>query len=577
MGANVSFFTELKRRNVFRAGAAYVVTAWLLLQVVATIAPMLGITEATQRFVLIALVVGFPVALILAWIYELGPRGLEKDSGAPTRGLGRKIDFVIIGILVVALILSMTIRPSVDEHVESSIAVLPFTNLSGDPETVPFAAGLHDDLLTQLSRIRSIRTISRTSTLRYASTTKSVPDIAAELGVATILEAGVQRSGDRIRINAQLIRADRDEHLWAETYDRALSASNVFEIQSEIARAIASALRATLTEDDERRLANVPTRNIDALDRYFVGRQLLEQRTRESLEAALQYFDQVTRLDPEFALGWSGLADAYMLMPEYSSTVDRDYVDESARAALARALEIDADLPEVKASQAWYELRHYKWNEAEAIFREALEVNPDNVNVLHWISHVLSWQGRHGEAIEYARHALEVEPDSNMMRTNLAYILTDAGQFEEALRVGHSMSESHPDYFAQRRNLFLHELRAGRPREAANTYVGFVAAIGADPVAAREIGEMFIAWAERGEVGAITPDLIVRARLGSEDLAQVLAAVGDGEGAIHALQKALPEHSGSRSIFSMKINPLYDFIRDDPRFRALLEAAGLSE
>lgn len=571
----MSFLGELKRRNVFRVGAAYVVTVWLLIQVVATIAPMLGVGQSVQRLVLIALVVGFPVALVLAWIYELGPDGLRKDSGASARSFGRKIDFAIIGILVVALILSVATRPTVDEHVDSSVAVLPFTNLSGDVDTIPFAAGLHDDLLTQLSRIRSIRTISRTSMLRYADTTMSVPEIAAELDVATVLEAGVQRSGDRIRINAQLIRADRDEHLWAETFDRELSAGNVFDIQSEIARAIAGALRATLSEDDERRLASVPTRSIDALDRYFIGRQLLERRTRESLEAAIRYFEQVTELDPEFALGWSGLADAYMLMPEYSSTVDRKFVEENAKVALSRALALDADLPEVKASQAWFELRHYKWDEAESIFREALEVNPDNVNVLHWISHVLSWQGRHGEAIEYARHALEVEPESNMMRTNLAYILTDAGQFDEGLRIGRSMSESHPDYLAQRRNLFLHELRAGRPREAADTYVVFVTAIGADPTAAREIGDMFIAWAERGEVGEITPDLIARARLGSEDLAQVLAAVGDSEGAIRALEAALPEHSGSRSVFSMKINTLYDFFRDDPRFQAMLFEAGL--
>ena len=155
--------------------------------------------------------------------------------------------------------------------------------------------------------------------------------------MATILEGGVQRSGNRIRINAQLIRADRDEHIWADTFDRELTAGNVFEIQSEIARAIADALRATLTEDDERRLAAVPTNNIDALDRYFIGRQLLEQRTRESLDAAVRYFEQVTELDPDFALGWSGIADAYMLMPEYDPFVDRSMVDKRrAKAAIEK-------------------------------------------------------------------------------------------------------------------------------------------------------------------------------------------------------------------------------------------------
>jgi TolB-like protein len=555
---------------------AYIVSGWLIVQVVATVAPILELPDSLQQLTLTGLVIGFPVSVILAWIYELGPDGLRKDSGAENvRRHGRMLDFAIIGILVVALVLSFITRPDIDEHVDSSVAVIPFTNMSGDPDNDPFTAGIHDDLLTHLSRIKSIRTVSRTSMLQYADTALSVPDIAAELDVATILEGGVQRSGDRIRINVQLIRADRDEHLWAETYDRELSASNVFEIQSEIARSIADALRATLTEDDERRLAVVPTQDIDALDRYFIGRRLLEQRTRESLEAAIQYFEQVTEIDPGFALGWSGLADAYMLMPEYSSTFDRQLVEDKARNAVRHALDIDPNIPEVKATHAWYELRFYDWDAAEAIFRDALTVSPDNINVLHWLSHVLSFQGRFDEAIEYARRAVEVDPESNMMRTNLAYILVDAGQFDEALEVVRSMHVTAPGYVVLRRNWFLHELRAGRPVDAADTYVGYVKAIGADPDAARRIGEMWIAYAEQGEAGNITADLIDRAQLGTEDLAQVLAAVGDGEGAIRALQAAIPEHSASRSVFSMKINPLYDFIRDDPRFQAMLEDVGL--
>lgn len=548
------------------------------MQVVATVAPILGLPASVQELTLTALAVGFPVAIVLAWIYELGPDGLRKDSGTRNvPGRGRKLDFAIIGVLVVALVLSFITRPDIDEHVDSSIAVIPFANMSGNPDNDPFAAGIYDDLLTHLSRIKSIRTVSRTSMLQFADTTRSIPDIAAELDVATILEGGVQRSGSRIRINVQLIRADRDEHLWAETYDRELTASNVFRIQSEIARSIAEALRANLTEDDERRLAAVPTRNIDALDRYFIGRRLLEQRTRESLEAAIQYFEQVIELDPDFALGWSGLADAYMLMPEYSATADRAFVDRQAKAALDRALQLNPDLPEVNASWAWYQLRFYQWSLAEQIFRETLDTYPDNVNVLHWMSHVLSFQGRFDEAIGYARHALEVEPNSKMMRTNLAYILTDAGNHDEAQAISAQMRMEHPEYTAQRRNFFLHSLRAGLPEKAADLFVEFTDISGADTEAAREIGEMWTAYANQGEVGDVTEDLIERAQLGSEDLAQVLAAVGDGDGTIRALRTAIPEHSGSRSVFSMKINPLYDFIRGDPRFQAMLEEVGLAD
>ncbi len=321
----------------------------------------------------------------------------------------------------------------------------------------------------------------------------------------------------------------------------------------------------------------MPTDSLAALDAYFLGKQMLENRALESLWAAIEYFETVVELDPNFALGWSGLADAYMLLPEYSFDVDRDMVEAKAREAVSKALRIDPDIPEVRASQAWYELRFFDWDKAETIFRQAMLDAPHNTNVLHWLSHVLSWQGKHEEALSYARRAVEADPDSKMMRTNLAYILVDAGHFDEGLEIGRSLEATHPDYVIQRRNLFLHELRAGRAREAAETFTNYTAATGGDAAAAAEIGRMFVAWQDKGAVGEVTEALIARAQLGSEDLAQVLAFVGDADGAIEALRKAAAEHSGSRSVFSMKIHPGYDYFRDDPRFRALLEEVGLAD
>jgi tetratricopeptide (TPR) repeat protein len=422
-----------------------------------------------------------------------------------------------------------------------------------------------------------LKMTGRSFVLQYRNTTKTIPQIAAELGVATVVEAGIQKSGNRVRINVQLIDAAADEHLWAEQYDRELTAVNVFEIQSEIARAIAGQLRATLSSGDLKRLESVPTNDMDALQSYFIGKKMLEDRTVQSLTAAVEYFEKVVELDPNFSLGWSGLADAYMLLPEYSSSIDRELVETRARAAVTTALSLEPDLPEVRATQAWYELRFYDWAGAERIFREALVVSPDNTNVLHWLSHVLSFQGQFEEALAVARRAHEVDPASKMMRTNLAYILIDAGQFDEGLDVAWSMYDDDPEYTVQRRNLYLHELRAAQPAKAADAFVAYTTAIGGDAEAAREVGDMFVAYAERGEVGALSDELISRSLLGSEDLAQVLAFVGDAEGAIAALAVAAAEHSGSRSVFSMKINPAYDFIRDDPRFIALLQEVGLAD
>jgi tetratricopeptide (TPR) repeat protein len=190
---------------------------------------------------------------------------------------------------------------------------------------------------------------------------------------------------------------------------------------------------------------------------------------------------------------------------------------------------------------------------------------------------VLSFQGRFDEALSIARRAAAVEPASKMMRTNLVYILVDAGRFEEGLQIAEKLLEEDPGYTVQRRNYFLHELRAGHATNAANTFVAYTASIGGDAEAAREIGNMFIDYAERGQSGRLSDDLISRSLLGSEDLAQVLAFIGDAEGTIQALQVAAAENSASRSVFSMKINPAYDFIRDDPRFIDLLQRVGLAD
>ncbi len=579
----MSILAELQRRNVFRVAAFYLAAAWLFLQVVATIAPIIDLSANLQKIFLALLVIGFPIAIGLAWAFDLTPRGIERDTRATpdSRRSARLMDRTIIALLIIALAYFAVDKfvistNQVRADIGRSIAVLPFTNLSNDAANDPFTIGIHDDLLTHLSRIDALETTSRTSVLRYERTTMSIPEIARELGVAAIVEGAVQRAGDRVRINVQLIDGANDVHIWAETYDRHLTAESVFDIQSRIAQEIAANLNANLTAEERQHLDFVPTRNLDALDTYFVGKRLLEERTRDSLKAAVEYFQKVVELDPNFALGWSGLADAYMLLPEYTPFVDRELVGRMSREAIERALAIDPNIPEVRSSEAWHQLIHnYDWRGAEKTFREALRIVSDNPNVLHWLSHTLSWQGRHEDAVAIARRAVEADPKSKMMRTNLAYILVDAGQFDEGLEIAWSMYDSDPDYTVQRRNLFLHELRAGRVERAATTFINYTRAIGADTDAARQIADMFVAYAQSGEMGALTPDLIERAELGTEDLAQVFAFVGDAEGTFRALREAIDSRSGSRSVLSMKINPAYDFIRDDPRFGAMLSEIGL--
>jgi TolB-like protein/Tfp pilus assembly protein PilF len=577
----MSFLRELQRRKVIRAAAVYLVAAWVLLQVAATIASIVTLPEWFEELVLALLVIGFPIALILAWSLELTPDGLGAESATESSRGNRVVDYSILGVLSVALIwfaigrLAPEPAPS-SSPLDKSVAVLPFTNLSGDEANAAFTSGIHADLLTQLARISSVRTVSRTTVLRFGDSSKSLGEIAKELGVATIVEGGVQRSGDAVHISVQLVDAATDQPLWTQSFDRELTAANIFAIQGEIARAIADQLQAELSPEDSLRLSAIPTENLDALHSYFIGKQMLDERTRESLGLAAEYFEKAVQLDDSFALGWSGLADAYMLLPEYSYSVDRNMTKRRSREALVRALELDPSLPEVRSTEAWFQLtRNYDWQGAEKIFRETLEVFPDNTNLLHWLSHTVAWQGRQEEGVAIARRALEVDPFSRLMQMNLAYILTDAGDFESALQAAWRVRDQEPMYLAQRRNLYLHELRAGEIERGADSFVTYTTVFGGDPDAARAIGDMFVIYARDGTVGSVTDELIAGAQIGTEDLSQVLAFVGDAEGALAALDAAIEERSGSRSALSIGINPAYDFIRDDPRFEVLLKKVGL--
>lgn len=581
--------TELKRRNVMRVAVAYAIAGWVLMQIAATVLPIFEAPSWTLKVVTFLIVLGFPIALILAWAFEMTPEGIKREaevdrSASITTQTGRKLDRAIIVVLLLAITwlaadkLLWTDGETRITEDRRSVAVIPFQNMSQDAANEPFTVGIHDDLLTQISRIGSIKTISRTSVLQYRDTTKTIPEIAQELGVATILEGGVQRVGDRVRINVQLIDAATDVHLWAETYDRELSATNIFAIQSEIALAIAEALQATLTDDEQQRLVNVPTRSIAALERYFVGKQMLEGRNTESLLAAIDYFQEVIKLDADFALAYSGLADAYMLLPEYTAAIDPQEIQEKSEAATAKAISLDPDLPEVLTSMGWNRLIHdYDWAGAEEMLRRALEIQPNQSGALHWLSHVLSWQGKHEEALAVARQAVAVDPLSRLMKMNLAYIMVDAGDFGRGIPLARTTIERNPNFVSQLRNRTLHELRAGDIESGAMGLEAWAAAEGRDVAAARAIGKLFVQHQRSGEPQEISDELVTRLELGSEDLAQVYAFVGDGDSALQALEIAFEERSGSRSVLSMKINPAYDFIRDEPRFVALLQKLGLSE
>lgn len=414
------FLSELKRRNVAKVALVYIVVGWLLMQIADVMFPALLLPEWATRMLAAFLILGFPVAMIFVWAYEITPEGLKLTADVDpadsiTQRTGRKIDFIIIAVLAIAVVLlalrlwtdaPTTAQENIREH---SIAVLPFVNRSAAEENAEFfAAGVHDDLLTLLSRMGDLKVISRTS-VEQLDPALRLPEIGELLGVATILEGHVQRAGDRLRINVQLIDAASEDHIWANTYDRDLNATNVFEVQSDIAGAIAEALHVELSADDRTRLAAIPTTNTAALERYLMGLQLLRNGSYEALRQAESHFRDATRLDGEFAQAWKSLANIRHNM--YSTgMIDSQAYLAVAEPAVERALALDPGLSEAhaqKGSMLWIK---GDLHAAERAYKTALELNPDAAESLLKYGQYLRMTGRPAEAIPVLESAVEQDP-----------------------------------------------------------------------------------------------------------------------------------------------------------------------
>ena len=453
----MSLFQELKRRNVFKVAAAYIIVGWLLLQVSDTLVPALHLPEWFHSGVAFILIIGFPIALILAWAFELTPEGLKKESevdrsASITGKAGRHLNLVIIAVLAIAtayLASKLWLGEDPDRSEpsatpERSIAVLPFEYRSADEEDAEFyAAGMHDELLTMLSKISDLKVISRTSVERL-DPGLSVPEIGALLNVATVLEGQVQRAGDRLRINMQLIDALKEDHLWATTYDRELSAENVFEVQSDIARTVADALHAELSSSDETLLREVPTRNTEALNLYLRGLQLHEMGSFESYEQAELNFRQATQRDPEYVQAWIAIADNASSMLDTGQISMETYL-ATAGPVIEKALELDDQLPEAQVQKAFFLWRSGDFTASEESLKYALSLKPGYAPTLALYGKYLRWTNRPREAIPLLEKVLRDDPLSTEILFDLAKSEMHAGNPENAIKYSEKMRQIDPD------------------------------------------------------------------------------------------------------------------------------------
>src|SRR5213596_2172658 len=577
------FFGELKRRNVYKVAVAYAIVVWLLVQIATQVFPFLEIPNWVVRLIIALVVIGFPIALVIAWAFEITPQGIERTEVADTMpaAAGQK-KHAWIYVAIVGAVLSIGLfflgrygfrnaSPSSSDLPQKSIAVLPFDNLSEEKGNAYFAEGIQDEILTRLAKVADLKVISRTSTQHFKSAPDNLPQIAKQLGVMHILEGSVQKANDQVRVNVQLINALTDAHLWAEIYDRKLS--DIFAVQSEIAKTIADTLQAKLTGSEKNAIASRPTENTEAHQLYLKGRFFWNKRTGNDLEKSIDYFQQAIAIDPNYALGYAGVADAYVFLPGYTAGAPRDCYPK-AMAAAKKALELDDTLAEAHTTLAlaiWsYE---FDFAQANREFQRAIELNP-NYATGHqqYGNNTLSALGRFDEAIAEGKRAVELDPLSLVINADLGMNYYYARRYDEAITQLRKTLEMDPGYYYAHVNLGQ-VLAAKRAFGEAISEYQKARALNDDPFVLGLLGHAYASSGNKTEALKILDQLkeVSRQRyVSTYSFAIVYLALDDKQEALRWLEQSYQDRAGA-DIGWIRVDSLLDPLHGDPRFEALAE------
>src|SRR6266478_1094101 len=680
MSEKPSFFAELKRRNVYKVAVAYAVVSWLLIQVATQVFPFFEIPNWAVRLVVLLLILGFPIALILSWAFEITPEGIKRESEIEpdksiTHHTGRKIVAltIVLGVAAAGLLAFQLLRskspsaaavlPSMASNAavdipSKSIAVLPFDNLSDDKSNAYFAEGIQDEILTRLSKIAALKVISRTSTQKYKSTPENLREVGQQLGVANFLEGSVQKVANAVHVNVQLIRAATAEHLWAESYNRTLD--DVFGVEGEVASAIADQLNAKLSGAEQKAVAEKPTQNAAAYDAYLRG--LTIEHNNYNYDVYIQAernYQRAVELDPNFGLAWARMAILRSFL-NFNAIDPNTYTAESVKQAADRAMALAPD-----AGESWIALGSYRyrvvrnfdsalaayeearkrlpnsalvyeylgfilrrlgrWQEAEASYKKAMELDPRDVQLLTSVGNEFYlYLRRFDDALASIDSALEIAPDAAGEHANKAVVLQAVGRIDEArqelalvpddvlddwvvaARISQAMYERN---FSEAINIVERKLNSLAPNQPLDSFAkAFLVQMGqcqewlGQHEAARQTFERALREIKP------TPDTVVRpdangtpsilaqayAGLGEKEkalqqaaqavkdyngdavnqpqaevpLAQIQARFGDHDSAIAALPHLLEVPAGL-TVANLKFDPLWDPLRKDPRFQKL--------
>jgi TolB-like protein/tetratricopeptide (TPR) repeat protein len=590
MNARLSFFAALKQRKLVQWAVAYGAAAFALLQGIDIVAQRFAWPEQTMRFVIIALSVGLFVTLVLAWYH--GERGAQRVSGT---------ELIIIGLVLAVgggflwyfaaasrlpdhktAAASLEggapatppdglagARPSISEK---SIAVLPFDNLSRDPDNAFFAEGVQDEILTRLAKVADLKVISRTSTQRFKSAPEDLRQIAKQLGVTNILEGSVQKSNDQVRVNVQLINAMTDAHLWAETYDRKLT--DMFTVESEIAKAVADNLRAKLTGREIDEMSVRPTEDPIAHDLLVKGRYCLGLRRGDNLPRAIDFFQQVIARDPNYAAAYAGLGEAYTVLPRYTAA-DRTETFFKAKTAALKAMELDPKLAEahnVLAKLAYDKDLDFAASERE--FKRAIELNPNYAGAHHWYSGApLESSGRFEEAIAEGKRGVELDPLSAVNLTDLGRIYSSARRYSEAKVVFEKAVALDPDFSYAHWHYGEMLQVSGDLKGAAAEYArARVDETHPEPISLMgQLGAKMGRPEEAREALRVLLELRKERTIHNYWFALLHLALNDKEEALRCLEQSYEAGNSGYEFGIIKFDGMLDGLRGEPRFEALVE------
>jgi len=579
---NPNFFAELKRRNVYKVAVAYAIVGWLLVQIATQVFPFLEIPNWVIRLVIGLVAIGFPIALVIAWAFELTPQGIRRtedlDPGIQGRSKGRTWIYVAVVGAALSVGLFFIGRYTGQRFVSGggtelsakSIAVLPFDNLSRDPDNAFFAEGVQDEILTRLAKVADLKVIARTSTQKFKSAPDNLPDIAKQLGALNILEGSVQKANDQVRVNVQLINALTNTHLWAEIYDRKLT--DIFTVESDIAKTIADTLQAKLTGSEKQMIASQPTSDTTANKFYHEGTSLWEKRSGDNIPKAIEFYEQAIARDPNYALAYAGLANAYLLLPFYTNAPRKDSLIKAKQAAL-KALSLDSKLAEAHVALGKHDFFNMELAGSLREYQRAIELKPNDATAHHWYGNdSLVSYGRFDEAISEGKRAVELDPLSPIINADLGITLYLARRYDEAREQLHKALAIDPTFFYVHYNLgVVLQLKGDLPGAIAEyekakqlsgdslviALLGSAKGMAGDKNAAEEALKDLERTAPNQEVDEYSRALLY-------------LGLSNKEEALHAIERGLAARDGS-SLCWIKVDPLLDPLRGDPRFEALVQ------